>query len=212
MLVMVDTEASNLESVLGALRRIGVSVSVARSADGIESASAIILPGVGAFAQGMGSLRERGLVDVLRRRIQKDKIPTLGICLGMQLLAESSEEHGQLEGLGVLKGRVVRLQPGGKEFRVPNIGWCDTRPTKPSALFPDATDVRSFYYIHSYHFECDDESAVAATIDFGGRPITVAVAQGNIFGVQFHPEKSQGSGLDLLDRFFRKLSIAGHAF
>ncbi len=209
MLVLVDTRASNLESVLGALRRVGISVSVSRSAHDVERASAIILPGVGAFAQGMSSLREQGLVEVLRRRIQKDKIPTLGICLGMQMLADSSEEYGHHDGLGVLGGRVVRLQAAGAKFRVPNIGWCDTRPTKSGSLFPDVASVRSFYYVHSFHFECDDESAVAATIDFGGKPITVAVENENIFGVQFHPEKSQGSGLDLLDRFFRKLSDDG---
>lgn len=211
MLIMVDTRASNLESVLGALKRVGVGVSVTRSVDDIASATAIILPGVGAFAQGMKALHESGLVDVLRHRVMVDKVPILGICLGMQLLAESSEEHGHQVGLGFVKGKVLRLTPSGTEFRVPNIGWCDTAPEKAGVLFPKAGEMRSFYYIHSYYIQCDRAADVAATIDFAGQPVAVAVENENIFGVQFHPEKSQEAGLDLLNGFFKTIAVPAPA-
>ncbi len=204
MLVMVDTEASNLESVLGSLRRVGVTPAITQSAEDIQKASLIILPGVGAFAQGMNSLRSKGLVDVLRHRILTNRIPVIGICLGMQMLADTSEEHGRHEGLGIIKGDVLRLHATAPGFRVPNVGWCDTQPTRAGRLFPDPSDMQSYYYIHSYHLKCADPSDAAATIDFGGQSIVVAVERGNIFGVQFHPEKSQDSGLDLLDGFFSK--------
>jgi glutamine amidotransferase len=205
MLAVVDTQASNLASVLGAMQRVGVSAHVTRRAADIDKASAIILPGVGAFEQAMNSLMTNGLVEALRRRVLVDKVPIFGICLGMQLLGDSSEEYGDHPGLGILSGKTVRLQPSSIEFRVPNIGWCDTRPTRRGLLFPNDADVRSFYYLHSYHMVCSNDADRAAAIAYSGHDITVAVERKNIFGVQFHPEKSQDAGLDLLDRVFTQL-------
>lgn len=167
----------------------------------IEHADAIVLPGVGAFAAAMDSLKARRLVDPLRRRIGAGGVPLLAICLGMQLLAETSEENGAHEGLGLIPGRVIRLEPNGAAFRVPNIGWYACRPLKDGALFQQRCASESFYFVHSYHLACTDADTVAATIDYGGQPVTAAVERGNILGCQFHPEKSQDSGLQLLRRF-----------
>jgi glutamine amidotransferase len=204
MLIVIDTQASNLASVMGALHRVGASASVTRYAADIARASAIVLPGVGAFEQGMNSLTTSGLVDALRRRVLVDKVPIFGICLGMQMLGESSDEYGDHPGLGILNAKTIRLTPNSTEFRVPNIGWCDTRPTRRGLLFPD-THIQSFYYLHSYHMVCADNADRAATIAYGGQDVTVAIERENIFGVQFHPEKSQDAGLDLLDRVFTRL-------
>jgi len=179
MLTMIDLGISNLQSVSEAFRRIGAPVEVADR----PGSGPVILPGVGAFGPAMQRLRERGLVEALRGR------PVLGICLGMQLLADESEELGLHRGLGLIRGRVVRLTGD----RVPNIGWCDVDGIGGG---------RSFYFAHSYHFECD---AAAGTIQYGGRRITAAVRQGQIFGVQFHPEKSQDAGLDVLAAIVKEL-------
>jgi glutamine amidotransferase len=122
----------------------------------------------------------------------------------MQLLASESEEHGVHEGLGLIEGRVIRLAPSQPGFRVPNIGWYDVRVTRPGLLFDSAAG-GCFYHVHSFHLVPKDQTAIAATIDYGGQQVPVAVEQNNIVGVQFHPEKSQDDGLDLLARFFRRL-------
>jgi glutamine amidotransferase len=146
----------------------------------------------------MASLREQGLVEPIRRAARAG-VPVFGICLGMQLLADESEEFGQHEGLGVLPGRVRKL-PGAPGFRVPNIGWCDVTPKRAGRLFPAGGG--TFYHVHSFYLEPKDPSVVAATIDFGGRDVAVAVETGNLFGAQFHPEKSQDDGLGVLAAFF----------
>ena len=201
MIVLIDTQASNQSSVLNALQRIGAGVRVTSAAADVERASVILLPGVGAFEQGMAVLRTHRLVEPIRRRVTGGT-PLLGICLGMQLLAHSSDEHGHHEGLGLLRSQVVRLVPTDTDYRVPNIGWCDARPTKAGVLFPDLKATSSFYFIHSYHMQCIDAEDVAATIEYSGQEVAVAVERGNVFGVQFHPEKSQDDGFDLLTRFF----------
>jgi len=130
----------------------------------------------------------------------------LGICLGMQLLADSSEEFGEHEGLGVLPGRVTRLIPGGGAERVPNIGWCDQTTSSAATLFRGMPVEASFYFVHSYHLVCDDARDVVGTIGFGGRTVTTAVERGQIFGAQFHPEKSQDTGLTFLHNFAHLVS------
>jgi imidazole glycerol-phosphate synthase subunit HisH len=207
-LVAVDMGTSNLASVLNAFRRVGAEVAVTDRSDDIEAAKVILLPGVGAFERAMTALRAKGLCDLLRRRAFAEGTPFFGICLGMQLMAEESEEHGIHAGLGLLRSRVVRLEPGEPGYRVPNIGWSDVRPAREGVLFPNATS-RSFYFVHSYHMICTDPADVAATIEYGGRETTVAVERGNLFGCQFHPEKSQDAGLDLIHRFVRRVHDDG---
>lgn len=200
-LLIVDMQVSNLRSVINAFTRIGANVRVSGEVADVAAAKALVLPGVGAFEAAMASLRQQGLVEVLKERAGKAGVPLIGICLGMQLLADVSEEHGEHEGLGLIQGRVTRLKATDPAYRVPNIGWCDTIADKDSVLFPEGEDTRSFYYVHSYHMNCDDASDAAAHIEFSGQNVTTAVERANIFGAQFHPEKSQDAGLDMLARF-----------
>ena len=197
MLHVIDLQNCNLASVLRAFGRIGIATVTANAPEQIRDARAIVLPGVGAFAASMGKLNDRGFAPVLRDMTQRDGVPLLGICLGMQLLGDASEEHGIHAGLGLVPGTVKLLDPGNRPDKVPNVGWADVVPAKESYLYPDARS-SSFYFDHSYHFDCDDSSDIAARTEFGGQEITVAVQRGHIAGVQFHPEKSQDAGLDLL--------------
>lgn len=208
MIAIIDMGISNLGSVLRALERVGApAAETACAAADLDRAAAILLPGVGAFGDGMASLRAQGLIEPLRRAATSGT-PIFGICLGMQLLADSSGEHGEHAGLGLVRGRVIRLEADQPGYRVPNIGWCDVMPTRQGVLFP-AERGGSFYHVHSYHLDAADPAAVAATIAFSGRHIPVAIEQGNVFGVQFHTEKSQDDGLDLLAHFLNHLRRIG---
>jgi glutamine amidotransferase len=205
MIALIDSGICNLASVLHALARVGARVAPTASAEQLRSADALILPGVGAFADGMKSLAERGLVEPIRAAARAGK-PVLGICLGMQLLVRESDEHGRHDGLGLLEGaarRMVADQPG---FRVPNIGWCDVTATKAGALYAGPGGAGSYYFVHSYSVETAAEN-VAGTIEFSGRRVVAAVERANVCGVQFHPEKSQDGGLDLLARWVASLPV-----
>ena len=194
-IAFVDLGISNLASLFRAFDRVGAGRMVRASVDDLGRASAVVLPGVGAFGEGMAQMRAQGL-DVAIQGAARAGTPIFGICLGMQLLARSSDEHGFHQGLGLLQGHVSRL-PESASDRVPNIGWCDVNPVRSSVLFPERAP-GCFYHVHSYHLVPDDRHAVTATMRFGGAEIVVAVEQDNIFGVQFHPEKSQDDGLGLL--------------
>lgn len=198
MIAVVDSGIANVGSVMAAMARIGASARVTADPADIDRASAIVLPGVGAFADGMAALRKHGLVEPLRAAAARGT-PILGVCLGMQLLASIGEEFGTHEGLGLVPGKAVRLVPTQKDERVPNMGWCDVAPAPNAGLFGAAS--AAYYFLHSYHLVCEAPGDVAATLRFGGLDIAAGVARGNVFGVQFHPEKSQDAGLELLDRF-----------
>ncbi len=197
-LTIIDSGVANLGSVQAALGRIGVPAQVVTDADSVRRADALLLPGVGAFARAMAALNEHGLVEPIRAAAA-DGVPVIGICLGMQLLAEESEEFGHHEGLGLIPGRVLRLEPRQSGERIPNIGWCDVTPD--ALLYREVEPGTAFYFVHSYVLECRTPSDVAASIRFGGREVTVAVQRGNIHGAQFHPEKSQDAGLSVLAAF-----------
>jgi imidazole glycerol-phosphate synthase subunit HisH len=199
-MTVIDSGVANLGSVQSALRRIGLPARVVTDADSVRRADALLLPGVGAFAGAMAVLNERGLVDSIRAAAA-DGVPVMGICLGMQLLAEESEEFGRHEGIGLIPGRVVRLDSRQSGERVPNIGWCDVTPAADAILYREVEPGTAFYFVHSYALECRTPSDVAASIRFGGRKVTVAVQHGNIHGAQFHPEKSQDAGLSVLAAF-----------
>jgi len=198
MVTIIDLSIGNLQSVANAFRRVGAEVSIVQTPDAAEGAQLLVLPGVGAFERAMVQLQERHFGPFLHRHALERRQPLIGICLGMQLLADRSHEHGLFEGLGLISGEVVRLEPRPPESRVPNIGWMRVRAAKASPMFPAEVDGESFYHVHSYHLVCNDPFDVAATIDFGSREIVTAVERGNVFGVQFHPEKSQDAGLNLL--------------
>lgn len=201
MITIVDSGIANVGSVLAAFRRIGATVHVTRSARDVLASSALVLPGVGAFKDGMDSLHAHGLVDCIRR-LAAAGTPILGICLGMHLLADASEEFGEHAGLGLVPGRVVRLTPRSESERVPNIGWCDVHPAEATRLF-DGVGPGACYFVHSYYMRCEDPSDEAASIEFGGAPVTAAIERGTVCGTQFHPEKSQDVGLAVLHNFAR---------
>jgi glutamine amidotransferase len=210
MIACVDTRIGNLGSLLRAFDLLGVSPRLVNQPSDVETAGAIILPGVGAFGDGMASLREQGLVEPLQRA-GRNGTQLFGICLGMQLLFDSSEEHGKQEGLGLIKGKVRRLDPkSDSRYRIPNIGWCDVMPTRPSRLFADPAQPRVCYFVHSYHVAPATAGATTATIDYAGQSIPVAIEQDNLLGVQFHPEKSQDEGLAILGAFVEWLRRVGH--
>jgi len=203
MLAVVDLRVSNLRSVVEAFARVGASVRVVERPEDLESGDAIVIPGVGAFGDGMASLERQGLVGAIRQQVIERGKPIFGICLGMQLLADESEEHGRHAGLGLVQGRVVRLRPSAADQRIPNMGWCDVTPrARPTVLFGADRTARTFYFAHSYALACADPADVAATIDYGGA-VTAAIERDHVYGVQFHPEKSQEPGLDLLEGFVR---------
>jgi glutamine amidotransferase len=202
MLAVVDLNIGNIGSLMRALELTGSRATLTSDPFDVASASAIILPGVGAFGAAMQSLHDRKLVDPLRAAAAAG-VPLLGICLGMQLLAGESEEYGRHEGLGLIPGRVRRLNPTRADLRVPNIGWVDVVPSRASILFGEGSGC--FYHVHSYHVLPDDPSDITATIRYGDQAICVAVERRNIYGVQFHPEKSQDDGLALLGRFANHL-------
>lgn len=210
-ITVVDLDIGNLQSVTNAFQRVGADLSVVRDAAEAADAEILVLPGVGAFERAMRRLDAQGLRPVIRRHALERRKPLIGICLGMQLLADRSFEHGRFEGLGLIAGDVVQLEPSPPEYRVPNIGWRTVNAAKTSAMFPAGVDGQSFYHVHSFHLACRDKTDVAATFEFGGARVVTAVERGNVFGVQFHPEKSQDAGLDLLHALLGHIHSAAHA-
>lgn len=207
MIAILDLGISNIGSLNQAFEMVGLRGKLTRAAADISAAKAVILPGVGAYRDAMACLRDNGLVEELQRAAKSGK-PFLGICLGMQLLATRSAEHGSHDGLDIIPGNIRQL-PESAQVRVPNIGWCDVTPARPGILFPAGTPSRSFYFVHSYHFVPKEPAAVAATIAAGAQKFAAAVEVKNVFGVQFHPEKSQDAGLDLLSRYLDHLRQSG---
>ncbi|HQO35128.1 MAG TPA: imidazole glycerol phosphate synthase subunit HisH [bacterium] len=202
MIGIVDYGMGNLRSVESAFEAIGQETSVIRDPRELADVQAIVLPGVGAFGDGMKNLHETGFVDVLSDEVIRKGKPYLGICLGLQFLGEKSLEHGEHDGLGWITGTVRRIEPESAQYRVPHIGWNDLQIEIKEPLFKNLEDGPIFYFVHSYYFDVspEDSSVIAATC-WHGQKIVAAVQRGNIFGVQFHPEKSQRSGLCLLRNF-----------
>jgi glutamine amidotransferase len=198
MIGVVDFGMGNLLSVQKALERVGCPARVARTAEELAESERLVLPGVGAFGQAMANLEQRELLAPLRSACAEGK-PLLGICLGLQLLFEASEEHGYHEGLGLFRGDVCRF-PG--DVRVPHIGWNQLRITRESPLFEGIPDNTFFYFVQSYYVRPEDATLVAGTTEYGV-PFAAAIGRKNVFGVQFHPEKSQQAGLRLLANFGR---------
>ncbi|AGH49808.1 imidazole glycerol phosphate synthase subunit HisH [Sphingomonas sp. MM-1] len=197
-IALVDYGAGNLRSVENALRAAGAErVDVTADPAMVLAADRIVLPGVGAFAACMGALSAiPGMVDAMAEAVRVRGRPFLGVCVGMQLLADAGEEHGRHAGLGWIGGTVRALEPADPALKVPHMGWNDVRPTGIAPLI----EVGEAYYLHSFAFDGVDPAHLAATTDHGG-PVTAAVARDTIVGVQFHPEKSQAYGLAFLARF-----------
>jgi glutamine amidotransferase len=210
VIAVIDSGMGNIGSVVAAFRRIGAATCVVSDSKSVWAASALILPGVGSFADGMDALRRHDLIHPIRDAVAAG-IPVLGICLGMQMLAFTGEEFGTHEGLGLIPAHVRALRPipGGC---VPNMGWCPVYPSaRPTGIFDGWRKEEAFYFAHSYHLVCDDENDVMATTPWGESRIVSAVRHNQVQGVQFHPEKSQDAGLELLHAFAKSAGSGGKA-
>jgi glutamine amidotransferase len=197
---IVDYGMGNLHSVSKAVERLGYESLVTGEAERILAADSVILPGVGAFGDAMEHLRESGL-DVVVKEVAAGKQPLLGICLGMQLLFSSGEEHGRHEGLDILPGSVVRFAPR-DDYKVPHMGWNKLSFRQPESPLLEGLEEGHVYFVHSYHALVGRENDLLAVTDYG-HPVTAIVGQGNVFGMQFHPEKSGELGIQLLGNFLK---------
>lgn len=201
MIAVIDYGAGNLQSVKKALDFIGCENIATADSTEIANADGLILPGVGSFGDAMASLRERGLDRVIESEVKKGK-PLFGICLGLQLLFEESEESPDVKGLGLLKGKISKI-PKQEGIKVPHMGWNSLEIKNKSGIFENVNDGEFVYFVHSYYLTADNESDVSART-FYSVPIDAAVCHENISAVQFHPEKSGECGLKML-RSFAKL-------
>ena len=200
MIAIIDYDAGNIKSVEKALLFLGEDVVITRDAETILNADGVILPGVGAFGDAMNKLHTYGLAEVIRKCVGKG-IPFLGICLGLQLLFESSEESPGVEGLHILDGKIVRI-PADCGLKVPHIGWNDLRFPNRGRLFEGIPEKSYVYFVHSYYLQAADESIVTATTEYGAH-IHASVEKWNVFACQFHPEKSSDVGMQILRNFIR---------
>lgn len=205
MIVIIDYKMGNIGSVTNMIKKIGYESLVTSDIQKVQSATKIILPGVGHFDKAMSNLRELNLIDMLNQKALVEKVPILGICLGMQLLSERSEE-GNSSGLGWIKGEVCKFSFGENQnkLKVPHMGWNTIHQQKGSDLLENLNSNPRFYFVHSYHFKCHDSADILCTSDYGYSFVS-AVSHENVFGVQFHPEKSHKFGMMLLRNFIEKI-------
>ncbi|MEK3719062.1 imidazole glycerol phosphate synthase subunit HisH [Paenibacillus sp. FSL H8-0034] len=198
--VIIDYGMGNLISVKRALEECGADVTISSDLSVVEAAGRLVLPGVGAFPDGMAELRSRGLDQAILAALQNASCEILGICLGMQLLATVGFEGSQTEGLNLIPGKVERLQPLDENDRIPHVGWNELSFVQHDPIFNDLPDGSDFYFVHSYHFIPENDSDIIATTPYCGNFVSM-VRKNNIYGVQFHPEKSQQSGFKIIRNF-----------
>lgn len=199
MISVLDYDAGNIRSVEKALTYLGEESIITRDPDTILHSDGVILPGVGSFGDAMGKLHDYGLVEVIREVVERE-IPFLGICLGLQLMFESSEESPGVEGLHLLDGQILRI-PDAPGLKIPHIGWNDLSFPRQGTLFQGMTGNPYVYFVHSYYLKATDPSIVTATTSYGGTTIHASVQKGRIFACQFHPEKSSKVGMQILKNF-----------
>ena len=199
MIGIIDYDAGNIKSVEKAFQYLGEPVTVSREPEELLAADKVVLPGVGSFGDAMENLHRFGLVEVIRQIAEKGT-PFLGICLGLQLLFEKSEESPGVEGLGLMKGEILRFpeEPG---IKIPHMGWNSLQYPQKSRLFQGIPEETYVYFVHSYYLSASDADVVAATASYGSTVFHAAVEQENLFACQFHPEKSSSAGLRILKNF-----------
>ena len=198
MIAIIDYDAGNLKSVEKACRRLGAQAVITRQAGEILKASHVILPGVGSFGTAMEQLKKYELDKVIYEAVDKG-LPFLGICLGQQLLFEGSSESAGVEGLGILRGRIVKI-PDTEGLKIPHIGWNSLELQNDGRLFAGIEAQPYVYFVHSYYLQAEDEKIVKAVTEYGAR-IHASVESGNVFACQFHPEKSSDVGIQILKNF-----------
>lgn len=196
---IIDYGMGNLDSVKRAVEECGYNVYITNNPIDLKKATNIILPGVGAFPDGMNHLIKSNFIDELNEQVISKKIPLLGICLGMQLLADVGNEFTKTKGLGFIKGEVIKFIPRNKE-RIPHVGWNDIEIKKDHAIVKDITTGTDFYFVHSYFFSCQSEDNVIAITNYCSEFASI-ITNKNIIGTQFHPEKSQKAGFKILKNF-----------
>lgn len=201
MITIIDYGTSNLGSMQNMLRKVGAASKIASSPQDLANATRIILPGVGSFDSGMRKLVQSGMVPMLNEKVLVERVPTLGVCLGMQLMTQGSEE-GELSGLGWIEARARRFdQTSNPEIKVPHMGWNEVTAVKPSGLVKHFPVGARFYFAHSFHVMCHKSEDVLMTSVYGSATFTAAFQRGNLVGAQFHPEKSHSYGMALLRNF-----------
>ena len=200
MIGIVNYGMGNLTSVYSALEACGASVEICNEPDELLDKSHIVLPGVGAFENCMSNLKKQGFDKVLHKLVIEEGRPILGICLGMQIMAKNSFEEGECQGLGWINSEVVRIDNVSEKIKVPHVGWNSIEFHEDNKLFYNLKEDSDFYFVHSYQMKCAKEKDVIAVCNYGEK-ITSAVCNKNIYGVQFHPEKSQDHGLQILKNF-----------
>lgn len=203
LVIILDYGLGNLTSIKNMLKKCGVDAIISGKAEDVENASRLIMPGVGHFDHGMRHLHQSGLLGVLNQKVLVSKTPVLGVCLGVQLLTESSEE-GNEKGLGWIKGKTVAFNKTklSANHKIPHMGWTDIKDFEQSKLFTGMYEEPRFYFVHSYHLQLDNPADVLASAHYG-YDFTVGIEHENILGVQFHPEKSHKFGMKLLENFIK---------
>lgn len=199
-IAIIDYGMCNLRSVQKAFEQVGAQARIVSNAEEIDRADKVVLPGVGALADAIATIRQKEMVGPIARHIEKGKL-FLGICLGMQMLFDVGYEDGEFRGLGIVGGSCVRFDVDRKKgLKVPHMGWNQLNARRPSPLFRDLLEGSGVYFVHSYHVVPKDDSVIATTTDYGG-PFVSSIWRDNLFATQFHPEKSQKAGLRILQNF-----------
>ena len=201
MIAILDYGLGNIKAFAAVFHKLGVEYGIAKDASELANATKIVLPGVGAFDKAMSLLNQSGMRETVEERVARDELPILGVCVGMQILAQTSEE-GTLPGLGFIDGcvRSIASLTGAQGLDLPHMGWNTVQFTPDERLAEGLSDPREFYFLHSYYFDCTREADVVARVNYGAT-FPCAVRRGNVYGVQFHPEKSHHNGVAILKNF-----------
>lgn len=199
-IAIIDYGLGNVKSVANALSSIDIDCVLTADHEEIKAADALIMPGVGAFGDGMKNIHAAGLFDVISSEVNDNKKPLLGICLGMQLLADGSDEFGEHKGFGFIPGWVRKMEPSDTTCKIPHIGWNDVEVITQEPLLREVGETPDYYFVHSYHFAAENDNDVSAWCDHGMR-FAAVVQKDHVMGAQFHPEKSQRAGITLLKNF-----------